>query len=336
MRLRVAATVFSLAGALLLGAPARGADTPAAPALVTPASEPADPLAHAQLLFRERKYKESVDELTEYLGAHPRDARALVMRGDAKAELNDDDAALQDYNAAIGIDPEYEYAYVTRCETRLDVDDAAGALADCSRAIQLDPRDGLAYKDRAEVEFSSGAYDAALTDDNQAVTLGEGGAWLFAARCDVERLVGKPEQAAADCVHALALDPKNRRGLWASGRLALSQGRYRDGIQALNAYIEQDPTGSTSGYYYRALAYNRVQSYRLALEDAQTYVQRAPDDPDGYRERAIARYGSGDKDGALADLDAALHGYRKGGDGAEIEQVTALRKAVQAGAPLAP
>ena len=74
-----------------------------------------------------------------------------------------------------------------------------------------------------------------------------------------------------------------------------------DGIADLNAYILQDPKASDVAYYFRGLAYNRIESYRLALEDMQTYVQRRPNDPDGYRERAVASYGTGN-DGARSPI----------------------------------
>ena len=85
------------------------------------------------------------------LQTDPRDARALVLRGDAKAELNDNDAALKDYNTAIGIAPDYQYAYVNRCETRLTLDDPGGALADCNTALKLDATDAHAYQARGDV-----------------------------------------------------------------------------------------------------------------------------------------------------------------------------------------
>jgi len=127
--------------------------------------------------------------------------------------------------------------------------------------------------------------------------------------------VQKRDLAKADCEKALAIDPKSRRGLWARGRLAIVESRYTDGIADLNAYIAQNPKSSDTAYYFRGLAYNRIKSYRLALEDLKTYVQRqeqrSQPDPDGYKERAIALYGTGDKTGALADLDVALRGYRR-------------------------
>ncbi|HWT06434.1 MAG TPA: tetratricopeptide repeat protein, partial [Xanthomonadales bacterium] len=109
-----------------------------------------------------------------------------------------------------------------------------------------------------------------------------------------------------------------------------------DGIADLNAYILQDPKKSDVAYYFRGLAYNRIQSYRLALEDMQTYVHRRPDDPDGYRERAVASAATGDKAGALADLATALRGYHKAGDKAAADRIGTMIEAVRAGKPAAP
>jgi tetratricopeptide (TPR) repeat protein len=119
--------------------------------------------------------------------------------------------------------------------------------------------------------------------------------------------------------------------LWARGRLALVETRYTDGIADFNAYIAQNPTASDTAYYFRGLAYNRISSYRLALEDLRTYVQRQPSDPDGYKERALASYGMGDQTSALADLDVALRGYRKSGDLGAVDRVNAMVKSIAAG-----
>jgi tetratricopeptide (TPR) repeat protein len=331
---RFVALAVLCAGSLALATPpVRTAAMAAAPA-----AAPADDggYAKAQTLFHDRKFKEAIAVLDPYLAAHPRDARALVLRGDCKADVGDNEAALKDYNAAIAIEPEYEYAYVTRCETRLELADKSGALRDCDTAVRLSPTDGLAFEDRADVQFQLEAYDLALSDYDKAIGLGRSSAYVFAARCDTERLTAKLERAQADCAKALALDPKSRRGLWARARLAILQARYRDGIADLNAYILQDPKASDVAYYFRGLAFNRIQSYRLALEDMQIYVPRRPQDPDGYRERAVASYGTGNKDGALADLATALEGYRKDGDSAAAARVRAMVAAIGAGKPPQP
>jgi tetratricopeptide (TPR) repeat protein len=328
---RLRRTVAAAALALLCA----GALAFAVPGAVA-ADEPGDAYSRAQTLFKERKFREAIAALEPYLVAHPRDVRALVLRGDAKADLGENEAALRDYNTAIGIEPEYQYAYVTRCETRLQLDDVRGALSDCDKAIRLDPTDALAYEDRGDVHFDASSYELALADYDKAIELGRKGAYVFAARCDSERLVGKREPARADCERALTIDPKSRRGLWARSRLALVEARYTDGIGDLNAYIAQNPKSSDTAYYYRGLAYNRIRSYQNALDDLRTYVGRRSTDPDGYKERALASYGLGDKTAALADLDVALRGYRRDANTAEAEHVSAMIKAIGAGQPPQP
>ena len=329
--LRRLATLAVFFAASFVVAPLAAANAaPQAPAS-TPAADESNDYTRAQTLFHDRKFKEAIALLDPYLAAHPRDARAFVLRGDCKADLGDNRAALDDYNSAIKIEPEFEYAYVTRCETRLLLADKSGALRDCDTAIRLSANDALAHEDRGDVHFELEAYDLALIDYDKAIELGRSSAYVYAARCDTERLTGKRERAQADCAKALAIDPKSRRGLWARGRLAIVETRYRDGIADLNAYILLNPKASDVAYYFRGFAYNRIQSYRLALEDMQTYVQRHPDDPDGYRERALASAATGDKTGALADLATALRGYHKVGDQAAADRVTAMIEAVRAG-----
>ena len=122
------AAAFGAFIALFAAAPNKGFAQPA------PAASPgSDALGQAQALFRLGKYREAIAKLDALLQAEPRNARALVLRGDTKAELDDNNGALKDYNAAIGIAPEYQYAYVTRCETRLALDDPGSALTTATR-----------------------------------------------------------------------------------------------------------------------------------------------------------------------------------------------------------
>jgi tetratricopeptide (TPR) repeat protein len=297
-------------------------------------AQPTGALDQAKALFAAKKFPEAIALLDTWIAAHARDAVALVLRGDSKADLVDNEGALKDYDAALAIDPDYQYAYVTRCETRLQVDNIVGALADCTAAIRLLPTDGHAYEDRGDVQFQRDRFDLALADYDKAIELGRSSAYVYAARCDSERLTEKLEHAAVDCATALHLDPASRRGLWARGRLALTNQRYADAIPDLSAYIAQNPKSSDTGYYFRGLAYNHVKKYALALADLQVYVLRAGFDPDGYRERAVAQYGLGNTKDAASDLDLALAGYEKSRDSADAARIQAMIQALKTGQPL--
>ena len=206
-RLAAAGVLCAMITGLLVPSAIAGATDPAASA----AGDAANGYTRAQELFHEKKYADAVAALDAYVAAHPRDARAIVLRGDAKANLGQNAEALKDYNSAIKIEPEYQYAYVTRCETRLQLDDTAGALSDCDNAVRLDTTDALAYEDRGDVHFSREAYALALSDYDKAVQLGRSSAYLFGARCDAERLVGKRDLARTDCEKSLSLEAEFRR-----------------------------------------------------------------------------------------------------------------------------
>jgi len=316
--------VLAAAAAALLWGPAPGfAQSP------PPAGDSGYTLALS--LFHARDFKGSMAAVNGFLAIYPRDARALVLRGDDEAELADTAAALRDYNAAIAISPDFQYAYVTRCETRLSTGNVAGALDDCNAAVRLDSPDGLAFEDRGAVYFQREAYAAASKDYARAIALGRSGAYVFAARCDAERLTGAAEAAAADCAKALTIDPVNRRTLWANARLATAGSNYAAAIGYLDSYIAQQPAQSDAGYYFRGLAYNRQGNYGKALADLQIYVSRAPSDPDGYLERGLARFGTGERTGAIADLESAVARYRKAGDSASASRATLALAAVRAG-----
>ena len=291
-------------------------------------------MAEAQGFFDAKRYREAITLLDSYLKRNARDARALVLRGDAKASLDDNTGALADYNAAIEIAPSYQYAYETRCETRLELNDSDLAMADCNEAIRLDPSDGKAYEDRGDVYFDRESYQAALDDYDKAAQLGWASPYLFAARCDANRLSGHLDRAKEDCAKTLVLDPHGRRGLWANGRLAMSAGHFQDAIARWNAYIAEDQAHSDAAYYYRASAFNRTGNAKAALQDIETYIHRKPNDGDGYRERAFARAATGDSAGAAADLKEAGRLYERDGDARALEGLRPFAAALQAGQPL--
>jgi tetratricopeptide (TPR) repeat protein len=288
----------------------------------------------ALALFNTKDYKGAIALIDPFLKANPTDARALVLRGDARASLNDDIGALRDYDAAIAANPQYQYAYATRCDTRRDESHLDAALDDCNRAISLDGTDPLAYEYRANVRFDLNQYAEAVSDYDRSIQLGRHTATVYAERCNAERLAGQPERAPADCERALTIDPQNRWGHWARGRLSLSEKHYAAGIADLTVYIDQQPHASDNAYYYRGYAYNRSGNFKLALADEQTYIDRHAGDADAHAERAIARYNQDDKSSALDDLEIALKGYHEAGQSDDEARVSAWIATAKAGGKL--
>jgi tetratricopeptide (TPR) repeat protein len=305
------------------------AQTPAPAATDSGAS-----LDRVRALFHASHYADAIALVTTYLGAHPRDARAYVLRGDAEAMLDHEEDALRDYDIALGIAPDYEYGYVTRCQTRHTLGNNRGALEDCNAAIALDGTDGLAYQARGDAYFDLDQYDAAIADYDRAAANGEADAYTFGARCDAKRAAGYLSAAAVDCDRALVIDPKSKLGLWARGRLRIAQASWIDAISDLNTYIGLGVKDTDDAYYFRGAAYNRVGKFNLALDDLNLYIKGTPDDGDGYRERGIAYAGLGQTEAADADFTSAITHYRHSADDDGVAHTKALADAMHAKTPL--
>jgi tetratricopeptide (TPR) repeat protein len=278
------------------------------------ASPQPDPLTQAHALYAFRKFHEAIAVLDGYLRTAPTDAAAIVLRGDAKSDLNDNQAALADYNLAIRIAPEYAYAYQTRCETRDDLGDDSGALEDCNMAIRLDPSVGESYVDRADIYLDEDAYPEALADLNQAEKLGDHDAFLYASRCEAKQLLHDFPGATADCERALVIDPANRRGLWQSGLLAIRTARYTDAIATFNEYALKYPDYAVYACMWRGVAYNRLGQFQLALDDLNRYVAAHGDSALGRLERGVARANLGDRFYATVDVAEAVRLYKVAGN----------------------
>lgn len=100
-------------------------------------------VTRAEKLYNDGEYRQAIDLLNVYLSTHPNDATALVDRGDDYEALDNQQAAIADYTAAIAINPEYAYAYASRCESYFELDQGQRAMDDCDKAIELNPK--LAY-----------------------------------------------------------------------------------------------------------------------------------------------------------------------------------------------
>jgi tetratricopeptide (TPR) repeat protein len=338
VRVRACLAAGAIAAALTVQREAAGAQSPAPAASVVSPGSPADAsaasLERAHELFSDTKYREAIDVLDAYIRLHPRDARAYVLRGDSFASIDKDDDALRDYNTALKIDPEYEYAYVTRCQTRLDRGDSSGALDDCNAAIRLDSDDAQAYEFRADVRFDRDQYAEAVADYALAIEHGRKRAYTYAAKCDAERHIRSFKPAAVDCDRALTIDPKNARGLWAAGRLALAQNDAVAGVANFNGYIALKKTDTENAFFFRGAGYNRLQKWALALDDLNVFLKAYPHDGDGFTERAIAESELHDTTSAEADFASALKWYRHDGDDSGVARVIALIAAMHTNGPL--
>ena len=131
-------------------------------------------------------------------GSYPGYALAFTNRGDAQADLQDYESAVQDYTTAIRLNPSYVDAYNNRGLIRGISRDYQAAKADFDEAIRLHPDFVKAYNNRGNANRYLGNMQAALDDFTRAVTLKPDYWDAYLNRGMVQYLAGNQQAACAD------------------------------------------------------------------------------------------------------------------------------------------
>ena len=82
--------------------------------------------------------------------------------------------------------------------------------------------------------------------------------------------------------------------------------QYRQAIKSLSESIRLDANEIPSAYYNRGISYKILNQHEYASRDFTEYIRRAPEDPDGWIERAIISFKSRNYDESLSDLEVAI------------------------------
>jgi tetratricopeptide (TPR) repeat protein len=81
-------------------------------------------------------------------------------------------AAIDDYNKAIGLNPSYAWAYNVRGAAKYYLKDYKGAIEDCSKAIEINPKLADAYYGRGIAKYYLNDKNGACSDWGKAVEIG--------------------------------------------------------------------------------------------------------------------------------------------------------------------
>ncbi len=161
--------------------------------------------------------------------------------------------------------------------------DYGAAIAAFSRYLDRENRSAIAYYNRGLAHSALGDSTAALGDYLKAAAALE--SWQPEAQANLYNDLGLLYFTQGQAQVALA---------------------YLDYAIALN---DQDPRG----YFNRGCVCHHQHHYQAAIAAFEQVLVRSPEFGDAYVNRGMARYGLGDRAGAIADLEtAAQHFHRQG------------------------
>ena len=242
----------------------------------------------------------AVIDLTQYLQLRPNDAQAYAERG----WLNDVDAALADFNAALAIDPRHAPALMGRSQIWKRKHEPAKAMDDANAAVDAAPQLADAYALRGWLRTETDL-DGALKDLNTALEISPRFFNAFLQRAEVWRRRDELAKAIADLTAAIEVEPKNAVAYFQRSQIFTARGEHRQAIDDLTAALQFNP-GEADWLLHRANEWRLSGNAAKAIEDCQVVLANEPKNLRAYGQMAQAHSLAGQGEQALEDFAAAL------------------------------
>jgi len=246
-----------------------------------------------EVFLEQHKPQEARAEFDRALAIYPRDAFALIRRGEAKNQLHDCRGAIEDFSRAIQNNPGDCRAYIGRGLSKHELRDYAGALADFDAALRVSPAVANAFAGRGKVKLAMDDCAGALADLDTAIRQ----ARLEAGEAtDDSAAAAQPPAASAVAEELSTADAGNPFGYLL--------GHERDAGVSPTGELPRSVLSDI--YHDRGLAYFEMAQYAKAIKNYDQAFRIWPPTEPGLMTRAHAKGQLGDLAGLLADTKAAL------------------------------
>jgi tetratricopeptide (TPR) repeat protein len=236
----------------------------------------------------------------------PENAIAYVMRGTAKAHLQDRQGAIEDYTSAIKLNPRLVLAYNNRGNLRQHLGDFDGALADFSIVVEINSQSAIAYNNRAIVYSQIGQFPAAIADYRRAIELQPDLVSVYNNQANAYYQMGEYATAIEQYSQAIAYDPEFALAYSNRANIYRLQGDLDTALADYDRAISLDPN-LVIAYYNRGICYRQLGNHQVAIDN---YTQTLALDPQyfyAYYHRGNARQYLGNKHGAIADYTQTIY-----------------------------
>jgi tetratricopeptide (TPR) repeat protein len=166
--------------------------------------------------YRQMKNLEAaIADYDHAVGLDPNDAVSYMVRGNANRARKKYDEAIADYRQAIKLDRNRPGPYTGLGNVYYDKGDFDLAIANHTEAIRLDPKYALAYVNRGEVYFQKQDYNRAISDFTATLRLNPKYVSAYEQRGRANLFAGALPKALSDLNQASELDPKDAyTALW--------------------------------------------------------------------------------------------------------------------------
>lgn len=300
--------------------------------------EPAFRLAFAAKLSQEKSWKKALEWYDDLLCQLDCQVSLWWRRAAIHTELDNFDAALQDYSRAIERAPFFPELYFLRAQIHCKFEAWDKVDADLNESIRLAPHDSELYYCRGYNSLLRSQPEAAANDFREAIRLDPNFGYAHFQLGWVCCLLGKGNEAIdhlsraveltghdsdvrlhrslaylmqnklalalADCDEILAVQSENAAAHGLRGRILQNDGQFQEAIEACTRAIDLN-LEDAAVYLARAISYASTEQLTLAEYDCDTALALEPDYPLAMLVRGRLKLQEGDLDAAMTTFNRA-------------------------------
>lgn len=179
------------------------------------------------------------------------------------------------------------------------------ALVQYNKAIEFSPRVADNYTLRGYAKDMTGDYEGGITDFTTAINLNKKDAVAYGNRGYAYSMVGEDLMAIQDYTVALKLNP-NFNPTYSNRALVYTKlSLYNEALTDLNVAITRAEQPNPSLHNLKGYCLYSTGKSKLAIEEYSKAIELDSIYADAYFNRGVARYASGDKNGAYRDFITA-------------------------------
>ena len=188
--------------------------------------------------YKAHDYDLAISKFTESIKLDPKNNSAFNNRGLTYRDKKDYDAAIADFNSALGIKADW-FVYYNRGTTYYEKRDSDPAIADFTKALKLNSKDTGERVNcligRAHAYFDKEKAEPAMNDLNAAIKLDQRRPDAYVLRGILHKIDHEYRKSLEDYEKAVGLDPTDPRSYEVEAFLlsVCPMPKYRDGKKAI-------------------------------------------------------------------------------------------------------
>ena len=194
--------------------------------------------------------------------------------------------------------------YALRARVYLKQENYAAAVADYSLALSMDKTEPEYYFDRGLAFLKSSKFRNAVEDFSKGLRYQPARFSFYLERARAYAGLTDYKSAISDVELYLAYFDDDQQAISLCGEMNYQNEDYINALKHFNKNLKNDPT-NPEYFKSRGKTYLKTKTYTYAINDLSMALDLKPDDGETYLFLGLAKFETGDKEGACSDLQKA-------------------------------